>query len=176
MHSRTGKKFEAILRIGKHKQISLGLYSNELQAAQAYDQGAILRHCKGIGPMGPLVALPSLNFPAERYSVLCNGEETEEYSDPVMVDADIDRAANNVCHPDASSLHTHHGDKHGESTSKDVLAAVTEGSVEEDGTFEVYELQERYITAVIDACDEYLKSNKSGGGGTTAKAATEKEK
>lgn len=67
-----GGKWEAIIRVAG-RSIYLGMYDTDKEAAQAYDQAAILRWAQGVGATSHADSStmhPSLNFPLESYKHL----------------------------------------------------------------------------------------------------------
>ena len=64
-------KWEASIKVAS-RQMYLGLYDTEQQAARAYDQAVMVRWSRGVGPsMAPSTAtFPDLNFPPEEYEAL----------------------------------------------------------------------------------------------------------
>jgi hypothetical protein len=65
-------KWEAVIRVAG-KSVYLGIYDTDIEAAQAYDQAAILRWAQGVGATShadSTTSQASLNFPLENYSHL----------------------------------------------------------------------------------------------------------
>jgi AP2 domain len=103
-------KWEAIIRVAG-RSVYLGMYDTDKEAAQAYDQAAILRWAQGVGATSHAdssTTQPSLNFPLEDYQRLLaeldsNGERKETTSSsldstaPVLLGKRYAEAVLQVC-------------------------------------------------------------------------------
>ena len=84
----TGGKWEAILRVAG-RSVYLGMYDSDKEAAQVYDQAAILRWAQGVGATShadSTATQPTLNFPLETYQDLVVENKDDSASEDALDD------------------------------------------------------------------------------------------